>query len=120
MLWYVHVICVGGLSQEVQCESSVLPLPQQEKQPQQESGCTSEGIPEQNASTRVPQQESGCSSRAVAEQHTPFGMYITVATNCDLSTLLCDLSPLSFICMILMSNQTTLHFTEAQQATSEA
>lgn len=68
MFWYVHVICVGGLSPEVQCESSVLPLPQQEQQPQQESG--------------VPQQESGCNSRGVTE-HTPFGMFITVAATVE-------------------------------------
>lgn len=81
VFWYVHVICVGGSSHEVQCESSVQPL--------QESGCTSEGIEEQR--TGVPQQESGCSSQGVTE-HTPFGTYITVAANCDFFTLLCNLS----------------------------
>ena len=75
MFWYVHVICVGGLSHEVQCESSLLPLPQQEEEPLRESG--------------APQQESGCNGQGVSEQHTPFGMCITVAANCDLFTLLC-------------------------------
>ena len=75
MFWYVHVICVGGLSPEVQCESSVLPLPQQEQQPQQESG-----VPQQESG--APQQESGCNSRGVTE-HTPFGMFITVAATVE-------------------------------------
>ena len=96
------MICVGGLSQEVQCESSVLPLPQQEQQPQQESGVPQQesGVPQQESG--APQQESGCNSRGVTE-HTSFGMFITVAANCDLSALLCDVSPSSFIMSRLVS-----------------